>query len=331
MRVLTLTEAAQADFGEVIPAFKGKVSKAWKRNEGDNAYGRWTIQSLEMIDDSGGKLVAKLMNRDEFPPGWIGKVVVFESAPDKKGKLAGLEVVKNDRNVKPGDPPKKEWHVKGGAIMSLQDGQAAPETGHEPPQGQNSSPGGVASATPDAKRESAGLSRADQLRAEAAAIEEQRKAKEAADIKASEAAKAQKRRSRMLEVIGQHRRDALDFAVELGIIPEGGKLEDWPDAKLPASKEAMEDIMRSIDLLRATRVVDQASTFLCGRLNGYRMILDMVDYLGEERKSKGKPLTPEHLQAIASTLFISGDRAGQFMDLPVADFDKFWKSKGGAK
>jgi len=70
--------------------------------------------------------------------------------------------------------------------------------------------------------------------------------------------------------------------------------------------------------------IKSAKTFLGKRANGMRLCLDAADYIADEYAHKhSEPLAADQYQAITSSLFIAGDRAGVFDDLPAAPLEKF--------
>lgn len=70
--------------------------------------------------------------------------------------------------------------------------------------------------------------------------------------------------------------------------------------------------------------IKAAKTFLGKRANGLWLCIEASDYIAEKYAAKhGEPMSAEQYQAVTSSLFIAGDRAGTFDDLPATPIEKF--------
>ncbi len=85
MKVTTSNEAFDMPDDAPVFAFKGTVKTVLKYNTGENEHGKWSFQSLVLVDPSGVEINAKLKDRDTFPANLKGKLVYFLSHQGDKG------------------------------------------------------------------------------------------------------------------------------------------------------------------------------------------------------------------------------------------------------
>lgn len=73
-------------------------------------------------------------------------------------------------------------------------------------------------------------------------------------------------------------------------------------------------------------VTAKAAKFAARKVSGFRVVLRAMDQLAEERQKLGKPLTPEQFQGMTTSIFIAGDRAFIWEQLPMSEelLEKYW-------
>lgn len=62
--------------------------------------------------------------------------------------------------------------------------------------------------------------------------------------------------------------------------------------------------------------VREAAVFAGKKVNGFRIVMKAVDKLQDERREAGRPLSAEQYQGICTSIFISGDRAYMWENIP---------------
>src|SRR5437773_8755097 len=95
MRVLTLSEIMALEFGEIVPAFRAQIKQVYPQKSDTNEYGPWSIQRVLLMDGA-ALMTAKLFNIPEYTSQWQGVWIYVESGQNDKGKLTGIEVVKDE-------------------------------------------------------------------------------------------------------------------------------------------------------------------------------------------------------------------------------------------
>lgn len=73
-------------------------------------------------------------------------------------------------------------------------------------------------------------------------------------------------------------------------------------------------------------LVAKAAKFVGRRIGGFRIIMRAMDKFADERQKLGRPLTPEHYQAMCSSIFIDGNKVYMWENLPMTEelLEKYW-------
>lgn len=264
MRIITFPELLALDVGEKVPSLRAKIIKVFGQNEGDNEFGHWSIQNLELcsVADPKLKMKVKLFNHsEEILPIKQGKTIVITSNQGEKG-IEGISVIQDTYKWKEGQPVKKMIE------MRWKDG-VGPEIDF------------TAKAS-DGEQE-----------AEKAAVTKPAPGKAAPAVTQEKAA----------------------TPGAASATSDSGTATTAP-AAAKSSFDAAKDEATRKEVLEVRRFVGK-------RLSAYRIVLRAVDKLAEDRLKDGHPLTPDHYQAIAASLFIAGDRANIYESLPHSDLEKF--------
>src|SRR5437588_6838250 len=134
MRVVPMTEVLKMDFGEKVPSVKGKISNIYDQTTGQNNYGDWAIQNIEICDpaDPKAKIKVKLFDQQEVPKAWRNKLIYLECVEGDKG-MKGIEIAKDTYKLKEGAPPRKMLEVRRDAQISLAEAEASPARQPEAP------------------------------------------------------------------------------------------------------------------------------------------------------------------------------------------------------
>lgn len=72
---------------QVLPKIAGKLVSVFKRHEGENDKGPWSVQDIE-IEDQGAKVKAKVWNKPEIPRSDQGKYIEIMANEGKSGLTA---------------------------------------------------------------------------------------------------------------------------------------------------------------------------------------------------------------------------------------------------
>jgi len=120
-----MSEVLKMDFGEKVPSVKGKISNIYDQTTGQNNYGDWAIQNIEICDpaDPKSKIKVKLFDQQEVPKAWRNKLIYLECVEGDKG-MKGIEIAKDTYKLKEGAPPRKMLEVRRDAQISLAEAEA---------------------------------------------------------------------------------------------------------------------------------------------------------------------------------------------------------------
>jgi len=145
-----MSEVLKMDFGEKVPSVKGKISNIYDQTTGQNNYGDWAIQNIEICDpaDPKAKIKVKLFDQQEVPKVWRNKLIYLECVEGDKG-IKGIEIAKDTYKLKEGAPPRKMLEVRRDAQISLAEAEPPPASqAAAPAASQGEQPAGAAQAQP---------------------------------------------------------------------------------------------------------------------------------------------------------------------------------------
>lgn len=94
----------------------------------------------------------------------------------------------------------------------------------------------------------------------------------------------------------------------------------------PAQTRKAHDGEPSLNEDEKRGLVAKAAKFVGRRIGGFRIIMRAMDKFAEERQKAGRPLTPEHYQAMCSSIFIDGNKVYMWENLPMTEelLEKYW-------
>jgi hypothetical protein len=138
MRECPLAEVAQKEIGELIPSFSGRVLRVQDQNSGENNYGPWTIQNIEVADRQNRdlKVKVKVFDGPEIPKSWVNREVEVISGAGDKGQLQGVAVAAGYQGR--GKCVEVKYNL-GAFVEMMQGGRPAPAQNQAPQQRQNAS------------------------------------------------------------------------------------------------------------------------------------------------------------------------------------------------
>lgn len=152
MTPTTITQINDLPDKAVVYCFEGTVQKSFKRSEGTNSQGEWSIESFLLKDATGAEI--KLMLKDSPPAGWpIGAAVRLEAWKGDKG-FSGLYAADDEYK---GEVRRILRATKTCNVTMLGGGQqqAAPQQQQRPPQQAAATHQQQAASTPPQQRQQA--------------------------------------------------------------------------------------------------------------------------------------------------------------------------------
>lgn len=99
MKLCDFSEINDAENGQQIPSFQGKIKKVFDAKTGVGDYGPWSLQNIILQDEHANEITVTWTGDDPWRTDQEGTSWLFESGHDKKDQLCGL---------------KKEVRTKGG-------------------------------------------------------------------------------------------------------------------------------------------------------------------------------------------------------------------------
>ncbi len=90
MRELTIAEIKTLESGEIIPSFRGTITKVYEQKTDMGDYGQWWLQNM-IVKDRAGEQVQVTWGGEDDLTGLEGQTRIFESTQTSKHGLQGCK------------------------------------------------------------------------------------------------------------------------------------------------------------------------------------------------------------------------------------------------